>query len=78
MGLVHTSKIQSKSDLLVVSFVTNEWMNEWMSELTLFNFTSLIIMVVPSQKTIYYKSSLDALKKLLSQNGYTRGAVNSV
>ena len=52
-------------------------MNE--SIITLFNFTSLIIMVVPSQKrfkTIYYQSSLDALKKLLSQNGYPRGAVN--
>ena len=52
-------------------------MNE--SIITLFNFTSLIIMVVPSQKrfkSIYYQSSLDALKKLLSQNGYPRGAVN--
>ena len=50
-----------------------------MNQLNLFNFTSLIIMVVPSQKrfkTIYYQSSLDALKKLLSQNGYPRGAVN--
>ena len=50
-----------------------------MNQLTLFNFTSLIIMVVPSQKrfkTIYYQSSLDALKKLRSQNGFPRGAVN--